>query len=272
VRPTLVEVPYDLGRAGINGGRGASALADALQDERSNRRLLVWEGEARNEIAASMGVVHALATCVRDVVGSGGLPVVLAGNCHSCLGTVAGIDQEGLGAVWLDAHADFNTPDTTTTGFFDGMALALLSGAGWPRLREGVAGLRPIPEEHVVLVDARDADEGERERLAASRIRRAGQTELTAALDALRERVATVYLHVDLDILDPSAGRANPWAVEGGLGTDELLQAIDAVRERFEIRAVAFTAYWPESDPDGAIPAIARAAFDRVLAASSVAA
>jgi arginase len=270
-RPTLIEVPYDLGRAGVNGGAGASVLAEALQDERCELDTVECEGSERNEIAASMAVVRALAERVRHGVAGGGFPVVLAGNCHSSLGTVAGIGG-GVGAVWLDAHADFNTPDTSTTGFFDGMALALLTGAGWPRLRDQVEGLRPIPEEHVVLVDARDADEGERERLAGSRVRQAGIEGLTAALDSLRERVDSVYLHVDLDVLDPSAGRANPWSVDGGLQADELAEAIDAVGERFAIRAAAFTAYWPESDPDRAIPVIARAAFDRVLAAAKVAA
>jgi arginase len=273
VRPTLVEVPYDLGRAGVNGGAGASALAAALRDERFDHRVVSWDGEPRNEIAASIGVVQALAACVCDVAGAGGLPVVLAGNCHSCLGTVAGVGGDELGAVWLDAHADYNTPDSTTTGFFDGMALALLTGAGWPRLRERVEGLRPIPEERVVLIDARDADEGERARLAESRVLQAsGLDDLGTALDSLRERVSSVYLHVDLDVLDPSAGRANPWAAEGGLRADELLQAVEAVGERFAIRAAAFTAYWPESDPDGAIPAIARAVLDRVLTARPVAA
>ena len=270
-RPTLIEVPYDLGRQGVNGGRGATVLADALQDERCDREPLETVGEARNEIAASMAVVEALGARVRDVVARGGFPVVLAGNCHSCLGTIAGLGG-GVGAVWLDAHADFNTPDTTTTGFFDGMALALLTGAGWPRLRAHVEGLSPVPEEHVVLVDARDADDGERERLAASLVRVAGSDDLDAALDGLRERVDAVYLHVDLDVLDPSVGRVNPWAVGGGLQADELVAAIDAVGERFTIRAAAFTAYWPDSDPDGAIPEVARAAYSRVLSKSVVAA
>ena len=111
------------------------------------------------------------------------------------------------------------------------------------------------------------------QRLAESRVHQAsGLDDLGTALDSLRERVSSVYLHVDLDVLDPSVGRANPWAVEGGLRADELLEAIDAVGERFAIRAAAFTAYWPESDPDGAIPGIAHAALDRVLTARPVAA
>ena len=94
---------------------------------------------------------------------------------------------------------------------------------------------------------------------------------MTAALDALRERVDAVYLHIDLDVLDPAVGRANLWAAEAGLHADELIRAVDAVAERFEIRAAAFTAYWPDCDPEGAIPNVARAALERILTAGSVA-
>jgi arginase len=275
-RATLVEVPYDLGRQGVNGGVGATVLAEALHDDRSNRVTVTLEEddrpELRNEIAASMAVVRALADRVRDVVARGGLPVVLAANCHSSLGTVAGIGG-GVGVVWFDAHADFNTSDSTPSGFFDGMAAAMLTGAGWANLRSQVDGLEPVPEEHFVYVGMREPDDGERERLAASHVHQAaGLADLGTALDALRQRVDAVYVHVDLDVLDPSAGHANPWAAEDGLTADELARAIDVVAERFAIRAAAFTAYWPESDPEGAVSRAARTAFDRILAATAVAA
>jgi arginase len=273
-RPTLIEVPYDLGHEGVNGGAGVALLAEALHDERSDRVAVVLEegtrAETRNEIAASMAVVRALAGRVREVVAGGGLPVVLAANCHSSLGTVAGLGG-GVGVVWLDAHADFNTPESTPSGFFDGMAAALLTGAGWAKLRAQVEGHEPVPEEHFAYVGMRDADDGERERLAASRVHQAaGLDDLATTLDALREPVDAVYLHIDLDVLDPSAGRANPWAVEGGLQADELARAIDLVGERFAVRAAAFTAYWPESDPERRIPPIARTAFERILATRPV--
>jgi arginase len=273
-RPTLVEVPYDLGRRDVNGAAGVPLLAEALHDERSDRVEVAFDDgsrpELRNEIAASMAVVRALADRVRAVVAGGGLPVVLAANCHSSLGTVAGVGGRA-GVVWFDAHADFNTPESTASGFFDGMAAALLMGAGWATLRRRVEGLEPVPEERFAYVGMRDPDDGERERLAASRVHQAsGLDDLATTLDALREQVDAVYLHIDLDVLDPSAGRANPFAAEGGLQADELARAIDAVAERFAIRAATFTAYWPESDPERAVPNIARMAFDRVVAATTV--
>ena len=60
---------------------------------------------------------------------------MLAGNCNTALGSVAGLDHlDRTGVVWFDAHGDFNTPETTVTGSFDGMALAMLTGRCWTGL------------------------------------------------------------------------------------------------------------------------------------------
>jgi arginase len=95
---------------------------------------------------------------------------------------------------------------------------------------------------------------------------------LEAALDALRDRVDAVYVHIDLDVLDPSVGRANRYAAPDGLVPAELTAAIDAIAKRFEIAAAAFTAYEPAGDPEGAVPRAARAVYERLLAAKGVAA
>jgi arginase len=248
-----IQVPYHLGHGEGGLAAGVAPLAEAVAAKPEVVRV-ERGGPLHNEIAASFDVVRALATRVRQ---TRGFPLVLAANCHSSLGTVAGLRSD-VGVVWFDAHGDFNTPDTTESGFFDGMALAMLTGSGWRVLRESVEGLRPVPEERVVLVGARDLDEPEREQLDASRIARPALAELPQALDALRELVDAVYVHVDLDVLDPSVGRANWFAADDGLLLPELLDAIDAIAERFTIRAAALTAYAPECDPERAIPAAAR--------------
>ena len=268
VKTTIVQVPYDLGRPG-GMGAGVPVLAETLA-ELADETVTVARGDASlNEVAACMEIVRGVAERVREVVESRRFPLVLAGNCHSSLGTVAGLGMP-VGVVWLDAHADFNTPESTQSGFLDGMALALLTGSGWEALRATIPGHEPVPEQQVVLAGARDLDSAEEERLAASGVLRANADDLADALDTLRARVADVYLHVDLDVLDPSVGRANHYACDGGLTLDELERAIDAVHARFTIRAAAVTAYDPAVDSERAIPPAARAVVARLLAAEAV--
>jgi arginase len=261
----LIAVPYHLGRRDVGLATGVPVLVEELG---GGDVTVEYNAEFTNEVAASMGVIHELAGLVRATVLAADFPLIVAGNCNSSIGTVAGLGG-GVGVVWFDAHADFNTPDTTETGYFDGCSLAMLTGSGWERLRRG---LPSIPEEHVVLAGARDIDREEQERLRASRVRVTAISELDAALDELRSRVDSVYVHVDLDVLDPSVGRANWYAVEGGPQLDELASAIDSISERFTIRAAALTAYAPECDPERAIPAAAKVIFERLVAKSGVAA
>jgi arginase len=263
---TLIQVPYHLGRDGEVLGAGPAPLAEAIGGE----SILVERAEpAYNEIYATFDVVRQLVTAVKDVLDDGRFPLVLAGNCHSAMGTVAGLGRD-LGVVWFDAHADFHTPESSPTGFIDGMALALVTGEGWAELRRSVSGLRPVPEKQVVLVGARDLEPTEEARLTASAVVRADAASLEGALDELAERVQAVYVHIDLDVLDPSEGRANNWAVDGGLTAGELEAALQAILARFEVPAAAFTAYDPRFDPEGRVPPIA-AGLARVLEAEQVA-
>jgi arginase len=208
-----------------------------------------------------------LAESVRAATAGGAFPLVLAGNCNSCLGTVAGLDPRAapLGVVWFDAHADFDTPDRSL-GFFDGMGLAILTGNGWELLRGTIDGFAPVEERSVVLAGVRDLEEHQRRPLESSALRvvpgrQAGGPPYETAVEGLAELVSRAYLHVDLDVLDPSEGRANRFAAEGGLSLGELDAAVGLAFDRLEIAAAAITAYDPSLDADGRM---ARAA-SRVL-------
>src|SRR5204862_7824269 len=85
------------------------------------------EPEVRRTIELDRG----LAERVRAAVSAGAFPLVLAGNCNSCLGTVGGLGVAGLGVVWFDAHADFDTPEDNVSGLFDVMAPPTLTGSAW---------------------------------------------------------------------------------------------------------------------------------------------
>jgi arginase len=275
VRIALIQVPYHLGHEGVGMGRGpdrlveagaAEALAGAAH-EVEIVRVARRNGET-NEVGASFEVVRRVADAVAEACARDAFPLVLSGNCLSSVGIVAGLGRE-VGVVWLDAHADFNTPETSSSGFADGMGLSILTGTGWRGLRETIPGYRTVPEANVVLVGIRDVEPAERERLAASRVQVVGPGEdLGTPLDRLAERVHDVYLHVDLDVLDPSEGRANEYAAPGGLTTAAVEAVVDALGSRLAVRGAAVTAFDPAADPEGRIPATAATFLLRIAAAA----
>jgi arginase len=207
------------------------------------------------EVQAAFELDRRLAGCVADAVASGALPVILSGNCITSVGTVAGIGEPELGVIWLDAHGDFNTPETTSSGFLDGMALAILTGRCWTSVAATVPGFAPVAERRVVLFGARDLDAREATALTDSEIDHltpdAISTGLSENLARRKEHTRDIYLHIDLDSLDPSEGTANGFAVEGGFSVAAVRELVDQAADAFRIRAVALTAYDPSQDTDG---------------------
>jgi arginase len=278
----LITWPYHAGLADVSMGLGASVLA---ADE-PFRAGLAEAGrepdvvrvppvdETLPEVARIFELARRLALRVADAHAHEAFPLVLGGNCVSCLGTTAGVGGgEGLGVVWLDAHADFDTPEDNLSGFTDVMGLAILTGSGWRALRETIPGFGVVGEDRVVLAGTRALEPHQRERVARSRLQvvpAAFTTDtLGTALDTLRERVERVYLHVDLDVLDTSVGRANPYAATGGPDLDRVLAAIDATFARFEVAAAALTAYDPRVDDSGTIAGAARTIAHRIATHAS---
>jgi arginase len=259
----LIQVPYYLGREHPDLSRGPGALANAIGGES-----VVIEpprpNVIPNEVDESFAVIRAVASAVRETVEEERFPLVLAVNCFTSLGTVAGVGRD-IGVIWFDAHGDFHTPDTTASGFLDGMGLAMLLGDGWAELRRTIDGLRPIPAEHALLVGARDIDPTELDRVAESPLGQADAQTLDDALEELSGEVDAVYVHIDLDVIDPWVARANQLSVEGGLDAEELEQALTAIASRFEIAAAAMTAYDPSVDPAGRVPPIAAALAPKLV-------
>jgi arginase len=222
------------------------------------------------EVQTAFALDRLIAERVADSVVDGALPIVLSGNCISSVGTLGGLALGRIGVIWFDAHGDFNTPETTTGGFLDGMALAVATGRCWTSLAATVQGFRPVPDEYVVLIGARDLDPAEEALLETSDIAQLPPVVLrklwAPVLDDLASRVTDVYLHVDLDVLDPAEGRANSYAAPGGLRIDEVVRMIAEIGRSLAIRAAALTAFDPACDGDGRVRAaairIARAIAD----------
>jgi len=212
----------------------------------------------RNEIQTMLALAERIRERCSQAAADGRVPVVMAGSCYAALGAVAALESVGTeppGVAWFDSHADFNTPDTTLSGFLDGMSLATLAGRCWGQLTSGLGGFTPVEESAILLLGFRDVDPLERVLLEASDITALSPQEVRVGLDgpasALADRAKQLYLHLDLDVLDPSEGRVNPYQAPDGLTVADTRSAIRALAEAVPIRAVAITAYEPSVDTDG---------------------
>jgi arginase len=275
----LILVPYDSGQRAVRMGRGPEhlvdrGLGDALADDGHHVTVTRVESsvEPAAEVAVTFDLARNIATAVRAAREDGRLPLVLAGNCISALGTVAGLGSSHTGVLWLDAHGDLNTPETTHSGLLDGMALATLTGRCWRGLAATVPGFAPFPDHRIALIGARDLDPPEEALAAALGIRRLGAADLARlgarqAIAPLVGRMAQTidrfYVHVDLDVLDPAVASVNEFAAPGGLSLEEVLTVVDMAARSSGIAAASLTAYDPAGDDDGravaAAVAIARA-------------
>jgi arginase len=251
----LVEVPFMCGDAGHPAAEGPSRAAAALGREGGCSVAAAPDAQP-GTIAASLAVDRGVARCIRDAVARGETPLVLAGSCDAAIGVVAGLDRPGLGVVWLDAHGDFNTPESSVSGFLPGMSLAIVAGHCHEEVWAQLGGGRPVRESDIALLGVRDlSPAAERERLHRSDVRvvawRDGAAEraVSAVLQQLSSR--EIYLHIDLDALDPHVA---PGVVDdpvpGGLTLEDATAIVRAVRERFAIRAAAITTYVPARDRD----------------------
>jgi arginase len=272
----LIAVPYDSGRRGERMGAGPAVLTRALEPRLREAghpvRQVTIEPSSnawRAEIGTAFDLARGVAAAVAAARDAGAFPLVLSGNCGpAAIGCVA---AEAKSAVfWFDAHADFNTPDTTISGFLDGMALATVTGRCWQALAATVPGFRPAREDEVVLIGARDLDPAEAASLDRSRIRRVPaasfRPELSAEIGLVAETCAGAYLHLDLDVLDPSVGRMNDYAAPDGLSREDVTWAIREIARNFLVFGAALTAFDPAVDTDrralDAAAAIALAVID----------
>jgi arginase family enzyme len=210
-----------------------------------------WE----DDLAAARDCLRTAGNQVSVALANGGFPIVLAGDCTISLGTMPVLARERPSArlLWLDAHGDFNLPDTTPSGFLGGMCLAGATGA-WD------AGADPVfPASGVVLAGARDLDPGEQEALESSEVRvlpGADPDEVASALAG-----APAYVHLDVDVLDPEIFPAAEFPAPGGLSEADLEEVLEAAADATEIVGLEVTAFHAPDDP-GERAELARLAAD----------
>jgi arginase len=195
---------------------------------------------------------------------------VLSGNCNTAVGTLSGLTPARRATFWFDAHGDCNTPETSTTGFLDGMGLAMTMGLCWRDLGATVPGFQPVAAEATFLLGARDLDPPEAALLQKSAITAIPVGQIPEGLPGLLATApvadALGYLHLDLDVLDPAIGHANYLPVPNGLSLTQLTAAVAAIRARVRLGAAALTSYSPEDDHDQGVCRAAFAVIDAIVA------
>jgi arginase len=204
-----------------------------------------------------------LAHEVAELVTAGYRPVSIAGDCCSTIGIAAGLQRAGVDftLIWLDAHGDFNTWETTPSGFLGGMPLAMLVGRGEQTMPEFV-GLRSFAEEQIILTDARDLDPAEKTALLESMIVR-----LTNVDDLVQYPLPDrpLYVHLDVDIIDPGEAPAMNYRAPGGPSADKLQEAFRYLASTANIQAVSMSAWNPELDNDGRTREVCMRLLDNLL-------
>jgi len=253
-------------------GNGPARIAEQL----ANRKAVYFETisveERPFELGTTFGILRAISDRVKESVANQRFPILLAGGCLSSLASLSAIGAEGTALIWFDAHGDFNTPETTPSGFIDGMAIAAITGRCWRTLTASVPGFVALPESNIVLIGARDFDVEELTALENSKITRL--TTQSLRQDGIEKLLGTVlsrlpertYLHLDLDVLDRSEGRVNEFSCDGGLTTAELLEIIRFIGHNRAIAGASITAYDPAVDHDSRALAAAVAVADELLA------
>ncbi len=225
---------------------GAEAIAGDLPRARSTRvEVPVEAGESLDTGIRRLSALQRVKDRLHEALAeSDEVPLVVGGDCGVAVPAIAhaAARNPDLAVVWLDAHADSHTPGTSVSGAFAGMALASV----WNDTPLAPAAVGP---ERVVLAGAREFDDAERERLDASPVTLVDVDALTdaaALADAVeRTGAGAVYIHVDLDVLDPAVLSGVSLPLPFGLTLEQLTGAIRELRARVPLVGSSIAGFAP---------------------------
>ena len=205
------------------------------------------------------------ADVVREGLQDDLITIGLEANCNGLLGMLAGLkyDSDGnarrVGLVFYDSHGDFNTPETTLSGMLGGMPVAVAAGHALHNLRKTTGLTEPLPMGHIMWGGVRDLDPLEADRFREYEVRQVSVQDIRDINDnfrrqfqALADEVDVVYVHVDMDVLEPDEVPGHGLAVPDGPSSKALGAAIGVMFENPKTVALGI-ASTPSfnADPDG---------------------
>ncbi len=208
----------------------------------------------------------------------GFLTVGLLATCPSMPGLVAGLQRSGptreplkIGMLWLDAHPDFNTPETTRSGSLGGMPVAVATGRALQVMRLDAKLDPPLPDRHIVMAGVRLTDPLEQHLLDNSMIEQISVDDLRnmtpaiwTQLDRLNRLTDKIYIHIDMDVLDPREVMAHGNKVPNGPSSEQLARVFEEIFKRYDKASAIGFATIPPTDEGG----LSIAAVNRMIAAA----
>lgn len=274
----LIGVPYNVGWTGPGIDEGARAFRDAgLVGELKRFAIEVVDyGDIyvklppRDDSNPKLlnpkqvgAVCKALAIKVHSILQSGHFPFIIGGEDSVLMGIIEGFRRAlgpKIGLIYMDAHGDFNTPETTPSGLIGGMDVAITTGKGPKELVELFGHSPLLPEENIVLYGTRDLDAMEEIALAEStvsvywreKIREVGvENAVKKILGDLEPKCRNVYVHVDLDVLDEADMSAQSLPVQDGLSMREFRETLQALVKSGKLCGIAVMVFNAAKDPKG---------------------
>lgn len=222
----VVSVPYryDEPRDGLGRGPGALLAAGLLRRLRAAGLAVAEPTESQlpedervsGPIAVNIGRLGShTAERIAEARKDANPVLVLAGDDTAAVGVISGLQRAHgvatpIGLVWLDAHGDFNTPETTYSGILAGMPVAILAGLAGPLWRDAAGLQAPLSTDRILIAGVRELDEKEETLLRSTDVRLLMADEMrdgsafAVAVNRLASQVEVLALHIDLDVLDPS--------------------------------------------------------------------
>lgn len=284
MRIRVIGVPMDLGadRRGVD--IGASAIRYAGLNDRLHKlghsvhdigNLVVPQPESYPSgnlkvkyLEPIVKVCNELADIVANSLQENEFPLVVGGDHSIALGSITGVARihKNIGVLWIDAHGDFNTDETSPSGNIHGMILAALAGLGNKDLT-GICGWSPkIHAESIVIVGARDLDPSERERLHANAIHVFTMSDIDqrSISEVMREALAIagshndgIHLSLDMDALDPKEAPGVGTPVRGGLTYREAHLAMEMIADAHNLVSMDVVEVNPILDRENATASLA---------------
>ncbi len=280
-RVALIGAPFDLGSGGKGSAGGPAALREGgLAEALRGRGLHVVDRGDADGIINAPGVtvdgchhlheVAASCRAVRDEVAAalaaGDLPLLLGGDHSLAMGSLAAVarhcaaERRPLHVLWLDAHADFNTPDSSPTGYVYGMPVAVATGEGHPALTALGHSVPMLDVRHVTQIGVRSVDPLEEQRIGERRLRvyrmpelrlRGMASVIAEALQPVRRAGGHLHVSLDIDFLDPSVAPGVGLTEPDGPDFAEAAACLAAVQATGLLGSFDLLELSPSNDPSG---------------------